>query len=349
MRIAQVAPLIESVPPRYYGGTERVVHYLTEELVRLGHEVTLYASGDSCTSAHLRSVCECGLRLDPNCADPLVHQILLLDRLLQEADDFDLIHFHDGFLHFPPFRRHASPSVTTLHGRLDLPDTITLFREFADVPVVSISDAQRLPVPWANWQGTVYHGLPGRQFTFSPRGGDYLAFLGRISPEKRPDRAIRIACEAGIDLKIAAKVDALDRDYYESKIKPLLDTPWVEFIGEISEFEKSEFLGGAAALIFPIDWPEPFGLAMIEAMACGTPVIGYRTGSVPEVVDDGVTGFAVDGFREAVAAVRRIGELSRHRVRQVFEERFSALRMAEDYMKIYAKLATGASMPLRVA
>ena len=349
MRIAQVAPLIESVPPRYYGGTERVVYYLTEELVRLGHEVTLYASGDSCTSAHLRSVCECGLRLDPNCTEPLVHQVILIDRLLQEADDFDLIHFHDGFLHFPSFRRHATPSVTTLHGRLDLPDTTTLFREFAEVPLVSISNAQRLPVPWANWQGTVYHGLPGHQFTFSPRGGDYLAFLGRISPEKRPDRAIRIACEAGIDLKIAAKVDAVDREYYESRIRPLLETPWVEFIGEISEFEKSEFLGGAAALIFPIDWPEPFGLAMIEAMACGTPVIGYRAGSVPEVVDDGVTGFAVDGFQEAVAAVRRIGELSRHRVRQVFEERFSALRMAEDYMGIYAKLETGASMPLRVA
>lgn len=349
MRIAQVAPLIESVPPKFYGGTERVVHYLTEELVRRGHEVVLFASGDSCTSARLRPVCECALRLDPGCVDPLPYQLLLLEKVLQEADTFDMIHFHDGIFHFPYFRRHSTPALTTLHGRLDIRDYIALLREFGELSFVSISNAQRIPAPWLNWRGTVYHGLPPDLFAFNAGTGGYLAFLGRICPEKRPDRAIRIAQEAGVDLKIAAKVDVVDRDYFESTIRPMLDAPHVEFVGEISEGEKSAFLGDAIALLFPIDWPEPFGLAMVEAMACGTPVIAYRAGSVPEVIDDGVTGFIVDGLAEAVSAVDNVARLDRRRIRQTFETRFTASRMAEDYMTIYSKMLDELPMPLRVA
>lgn len=349
MRIAQVAPLIESVPPKFYGGTERVVHYLTEELVRRGHEVVLFASGDSSTSACLHPVCECALRLDPGCADAMPYQLILIEKVLQEADSFDLIHFHDGMFHFPSFRRHPTPTLTTLHGRLDIRDYIAVLREFSEFPFVSISNSQRVPAPWLNWRGTIYHGLPPDLLTFHSGPGRYLAFLGRICPEKGPDRAIRIARETGIELKIAAKVDAVDRDYFEAVIEPMLDTPLVEFVGEISEGEKSAFLGNALALLFPIDWPEPFGLAMIEAMACGTPVVAYRAGSVPEVIDEAESGFVVDDFRAAVLAVDKAARLDRHRVRRVFDTRFTASRMTEDYMTVYQKLLAELPVPLRVA
>jgi glycosyltransferase involved in cell wall biosynthesis len=338
MRIAQVAPLYESVPPQYYGGTERVVSYLTEELVRQGHEVTLFASGDSVTKARLVAPCPRSLRLDKACVDQLAHHIMELELVLKHSSRFDIIHFHIDYLHFPLSRRHATPHLTTLHGRLDIPDLVPLYQEFTEVPVISISNAQRQPLPWLNWQGTVYHGLPEDLYRFHETPGTYLAFLGRISPEKRVDRAIAIAKNIGMPIKIAAKVDAVDRAYFEHTVAPLLKDPLVEYIGEIGDSEKNEFLGNAYALLFPINWPEPFGLVMIEAMACGTPVIAYRHGSIPEVIEDGVTGFIVDGPKDAIRAAERISMLSRKRCRRVFEQRFSASRMAADYLAVYQRL-----------
>ena len=343
MRIAQVAPLFESVPPKYYGGTERVVSYLTEELVHQGHEVTLFASGDSVTKARLVAGCQRSLRLDNQCIDKLAHQTVMLERVFQRAAEFDIVHFHVDYLHFPLSRRQPITHVTTLHGRLDIPDLVPLYQEFRDMPVISISNAQRGPLPWAKWQATVSHGLPADLYQFRPEPGSYLAFVGRISPEKRVDRAIEIAKRVQIPLKIAAKVDPVDKRYFKSMIKPLLCESLVEFIGEIGEGEKDEFLGNARALLLPIDWPEPFGLVMIEAMACGTPVIAYRDGAVPEVIEEGHTGFIVEGLDDAVEAVRRIPELSRKRCREVFEERFTATRMAHDYIKVYECLIGGKS------
>ena len=335
MRIAQVAPLYESCPPQLYGGTERVVSYLTEELVRQGHEVTLFASGDSQTRATLQAPCARALRLDTQCKDPLPYHFISLYRLARAADVFDIIHFHTDYLHFPLFAQQWSKTLTTLHGRLDLPDLPPIWREFAMMPLASISNAQRLPMPWANWYGTVYHGLPSSLYAGGCGDGGYLAFIGRICPEKRPDWAIEIAHRAGLPLVIAAKVDKVDRSYYKNRIKPLLKDPLVEFIGEIGDSEKEAFLGDAVELLFPIDWPEPFGLTLIDAMANGTPVIAFGRGSVPEIVDDGVTGFIVDSVDEAVAAVPRAKALDRGTIRQRFEERFSVERMAHDYLALY--------------
>jgi glycosyltransferase involved in cell wall biosynthesis len=342
VRIAQVAPLYESVPPKFYGGTERVVSYLTEELVRQGQEVTLFASGDSVTSAELVPICPRALRLDETCVDRLAPHFVMMEKVFRQAHRFDVIHFHIDYLHYSLSRRQPIAQVTTLHGRLDLPELPALYDEFREAPVVSISNAQRKPLPHANWQGTVYHGLPN-SFQHRTRPGDYLAFLGRISPEKRVDRAVEVARRVGMKLKVAAKVDTVDRDYFRSTIEPLFRDPLVEYIGEIGESEKSEFLGNARALVFPIDWPEPFGLVMIEAMACGTPVIAFRNGSVPEVIDDGVTGFVVGNIEEAVQAVQQIDELDRREVRRVFDLRFSAARMASDYMDVYRRLISGRS------
>jgi glycosyltransferase involved in cell wall biosynthesis len=338
MRIAQVAPLYESCPPQLYGGTERVVSYLTEELVRQGHEVTLFASGDSQTKAMLQAPCARALRLDAQCIDPLPYHFIALHRLAHSADAFDIIHFHTDYLHFPLFAQQWSKTLTTLHGRLDLPDLPPILREFTMMPLVSISNAQRVPVPWANWYGTVYHGLPTRLYTRSGGDGGYLAFLGRICPEKRPDWAIEIARRAGLPLTIAAKVDKVDRTYYKTRIKPLLKDPLVEFFGEIGDDEKGAFLGDAMALLFPIDWPEPFGLAVIEAMANGTPIIAFGQGSVPEIVDHGVTGFVVDDVDEAVAAIPLVKLLDRSAIRRRFEERFSVERMARDYLALYSSV-----------
>jgi glycosyltransferase involved in cell wall biosynthesis len=338
VKIAQVAPLYESVPPKYYGGTEQVVSYLTEQLVRQGHEVTLFASGDSVTKARLVAPCRRALRLDKHCLDQLAYHVLMLELVLKEAASFDIIHFHIDHLHFPLSRRQSIPHLTTLHGRLDIPDLVPLYEEFSEIPVVSISNAQREPLPWLNWLGTVYHGLPEDLYRFRESPGKYLAFLGRISPEKRVDRAIEIAKRIGMQIRVAAKVDAIDREYFEDVVAPLLKDPLVEYVGEIGDGEKDEFLGNAYALLFPIDWPEPFGLVMIETMACGTPVIAYRSGSVPEVIDDGVTGFIVEGLEDAVKAAERISTLSRKRCRELFEQRFVASRMAEDYVAIYQRL-----------
>jgi glycosyltransferase involved in cell wall biosynthesis len=341
MRIAQVAPLYESVPPKYYGGTERVVSYLTEELIRQGHEVTLFASGDSETKARLVAACRRSLRLDEQCIDQMAHQILMLEHVFQRAAEFDIIHFHVDYLHFPLSRRQPITHVTTLHGRLDIPDLIPLYQEFQDMPVMSISNEQRKPLPWANWQATVYHGLPAGLYRFRAEPGSYLAFMGRISPEKRVDRAIEIAKRTQIPLKIAAKVDPVDKDYFETVVAPLLDDLLIEFVGEIGDAQKNEFLGNAYALLLPIDWPEPFGLVMIEAMACGTPVIAYRGGAVPEIMEEGHTGFIVEELEDAVEAVRRVPELSRKRCREVFEQRFTATRMAHDYLQAYKRLIGG--------
>ncbi|HXF64993.1 MAG TPA: glycosyltransferase family 4 protein [Caldilineaceae bacterium] len=338
MRIAQVSPLYESVPPKLYGGTERVVSYLTEELVRQGHEVTLFASGDSITQACLVSPCPRSLRLDAGCIDQLAHHILMLEQVYQQAKNFDIIHFHIDYLHFPLSRRYGITHLTTLHGRLDLPDLVPLYQEFREMPVVSVSNAQRQPLSWANWQGTVYHGLPLDLYTFRAQPGEYLAFLGRIAPEKRVDRAIEVAKRVGMPLKIAAKVDRVDQEYFQEQIKPLLDHPLIEYVGEVDEKEKDEFLGNAYALLFPIDWPEPFGLVMIEALACGTPVIAYERGSVPEVLEDRRTGFIVNDLEEAVQAVGRVDQIDRGECRRVFEERFSAPRMAQDYVALYRRL-----------
>jgi glycosyltransferase involved in cell wall biosynthesis len=342
MRIAQVAPLYESCPPRLYGGTERVVSHLTEELVRQGHQVTLFASGDSRTAARLEGMGECALRLDPECRDPLAHHFVMLHRVARRADEFDFIHFHTDYLHFPLFAARADRTLTTMHGRLDLPDLPAVMREFPEMPLASISDAQRAPLLWANWCGTVYHGLPPGHYRPGRGGGGYLAFIGRISPEKRPDLAIEIARRAGMPLRVAAKVDAADRAYYEARIAPLLNDPLVEFIGEIGDGDKGAFLGAASALLFPIDWPEPFGLVMIEAMANGTPVIAMRRGSVPEILEHGVTGFIVDSIDEAVAAIPLARALDRSRIRRRFEERFSVERMARDYVRLYERILGGA-------
>ena len=344
MRIAQVAPLYESVPPQLYGGTERVVSYLTEELVRLGHEVTLFASGDSNTNAKLVVACPRALWRDADCRETLPHHIRLMELVFADVSRFDLIHFHCDYLHLPLLRRRPCASVTTLHGRLHVPDLRPLFAAYPEVPLVSISDDQRRPLPDANWQGTVYHGLPRGLHTYREGPGDYLAFLGRMSPEKGVDRAIEIARRAGMRLKIAAKIYPEERAYFEETIEPLLreSRGWVEFIGEVGGREKDEFLGHACALLFPIDWPEPFGLVMIEAMACGTPVIGWRNGSVPEVITDGVTGFVVDSIEQAVHAVERVASLSRRACRQVFEERFDAARMARNYVTVYRRLVQAA-------
>lgn len=343
MRIAQVAPLYESVPPHLYGGTERVVAYLTEELVSQGHDVTLFASGDSVTKARLISPCERSLRLSADCMDPHVHHAILYDQVLSRKEDFDILHFHTDYFHFPFTKNLGVPTLTTLHGRLDIPDLLSLYTHFDEVPIVSISFSQREPLDKVNWVGNVYHGLPLGLHPASNQPGDYLAFLGRISPEKRPDRAIRIAQRAGMRLKIAAKIDKVDREYFESQIKPLLKRPGIEYIGEISEAEKSSFLGDALAYLFPIDWPEPFGLTMIEAMACGTPTIAFNCGSVPEVIEDGVSGYIVESEEEAVRALGRLHRLNRGVCREAFEARFSASRMAEDYLTIYRNLANDKS------
>jgi glycosyltransferase involved in cell wall biosynthesis len=339
MKIAQIAPLIESVPPRLYGGTERIVFWLTEELVRQGHEVTLFASGDSITSAELVPCTREALRLNPSVKDPIPHYMLMLDKVRRRAAEFDVLHFHIDHLHFPLFRDMSARTVTTLHGRQDLPDLPPLYFGFSEMPMASISHAQRKPLPQANFVSTVYHGLPLalHQPNFQPRGG-YVAFLGRISPEKRPDRAIEIARALGVPLKIAAKVDKADAANFEATIKPMLDGPGVEYIGEINDAQKNEFLGEALALLFPIDWPEPFGLVMIEAMACGTPVLAFRQGSVSEIIDDGVTGRLVDTVEEAVAALPEVLAMDRHAVRRRFEERFTAERMAHDYVSLYRDL-----------
>jgi glycosyltransferase involved in cell wall biosynthesis len=338
MRIAQVAPLIESVPPKHYGGTERIVSYLTEELVRAGHDVTLFASGDSVTNARLIASCERSLRKNERCKDPVAREVLLVDHVIEYVNEVDLIHFHTGYLHFPVCRYLPVPHVTTLHGRLDLPDLVPVFDRFRNEPLISISNAQRSPLPWANWQTTIYHGLPKDLFAFRPNQGDYLAFLGRISPEKRVDRAIEIAKRVSMPLKIAAKVDRADRRYFKRDIEPLLAQSHVEWVGEISDQQKNGFLGNAYALLFPIDWPEPFGLVMIEAMACGTPVIAYDRGSVPEVMENGATGFIVNEIEQAVEAVGRVRDLSRARCRDVFEKRFTASRMVSDYVDVYKRL-----------
>jgi glycosyltransferase involved in cell wall biosynthesis len=338
MKIAQVSSLMEAVPPKLYGGTERIVAYLTDELVALGHDVTLFASGDSVTKARLEPVWPRALRLDESIGDYLAPHIMMLEMIARRADDFDLVHLHIDYLGYPMLRRLGVPFVTTLHGRLDLPVHKPLYALFDDVPVISISDSQRQPLPDANYVATVYHGLPERSLSPGSGAGGYLAFLGRISPEKAPDAAIRIAGKAGMRLKIAAKIDKVDQLYFDEKIRPLLSQPHVEFIGEIGESEKSEFLGNAAGLLFPIAWREPFGLAMIEAMACGAPVIAMRQGSVPEVLDHGVTGFIVDSEDEAVAAAHRLATLDRSRIRRIFEQRFTARRMALDYVATYRGL-----------
>lgn len=342
MRIAQIAPLAERCPPAFYGGTERVVSYLTEELVTVGHDVTLFASGDSITSAELVACCPRALRLDPDVTDVLPYHMVMLEQVMRRADEFDMLHFHIDLMHAPVVRGMAERTLTTLHGRLDLPDLRPFYTVFPRLPLVSISNFQRRPLPPVNWAGTVYHGLPPSLLRFNAGSREgYLAFLGRISPEKRPDRAIEIAAKAGMPLKIAAKVDRADQEYWDAKIEPMIRAhPNVEYIGEISEREKEAFLGQAHALLFPIDWDEPFGLVMIEAMACGTPVVAYARGSVPEIIDDGVTGFVVSNIEEAVAAVDRIGALDRERVRGVFDQRFTVQRMAGDYVNLYRRAAS---------
>lgn len=348
MKIAQIAPLYESVPPKLYGGTERVVHWLTEELVRLGHQVVLFASSDSATSAELVGCGERALRLDESVYDPVPHHIAMLEKVRRRACEFDVLHFHTDHLHFPLTRTMTPPSVTTLHGRLDRPDLKPMFAEFADAPVISISESQRRPLT-ANFVATVYHGLPESAYDFVAKGGDYLVFLGRIAPEKRPDRAIEIARRAGCKLKIAAKIGKKDRQYFNDVVRPLLKQPHVEFVGEVNEKEKKQILSGALAMLFPIDWPEPFGLVMIEAMACGTPTIAWRCGSTPEVVDDGVSGFLVSGVEQAAAAVDRAQRLDRKMVRRRFEERFTARRMALDYLEAYRVLSVESSSTALVA
>jgi glycosyltransferase involved in cell wall biosynthesis len=339
MRIAQIAPLMESVPPRLYGGSERIVSYVTDALVQQGHDVTLYASGDSKTAARLVPCCAEALRLNPAVKDPLPYYMCMIDAVRRDAAEFDILHFHIDQFQFPLFRDMAPRTLTTLHGRQDLPDLQYLYAKFPEMPLVSISDAQRSPIPDASFAATVYHGLPEGQLqpTLQPQGG-YLAFLGRISPEKRLDRAIEIAQAAGLPLKIAAKVDRVDEAYFEAEIRHRLELPGVEYIGEIDERAKPAFLGNARALLFPIDWPEPFGLVMIEAMACGTPVLAFRNGSVAEVIDQGISGMVVGSMEEARAALGGVLALDRARVRRQFEMRFSAARMAEDYVRVYDSL-----------
>jgi glycosyltransferase involved in cell wall biosynthesis len=338
MRIAQVSPLSESVPPKLYGGTERIVHYLTEALVAMGHEVTLFASGDSRTSARLVSCCGKALRL-ADCQDPIAPHLAMAEEVMRHADEFDILHSHIDYLAFPAARRRTdAPLVTTMHGRTDLPEQSLIHREFAGMHLISISREQRRFLPDAAWLGTVYHGLPTGLYPFQGKPGEYLAFLGRISPEKRPDLAIEVARKTGIPLRIAAKVSRHEEEYFEETIKPLLSPPGIEFLGEIGETEKAGFLGGALALLFPVDWPEPFGLVMIEAMACGTPVIAFRRGSVPEVIEEGVSGFIVEDAEAAARAVAKASELDRARVRAAFERRFTTERMAAGYMRLYKRL-----------
>jgi glycosyltransferase involved in cell wall biosynthesis len=344
MRIAQIAPLYEAVPPKFYGGTERVVSYLTEALVELGHDVTLFASGDSVTSAKLEAAWPRALRLDPTVRDAMAPHVLLMERVRSIAHEFDVLHFHLDYLPFPLFSTLDTPFVTTLHGRLDLPELQPIFDTFSQAPVVSISDSQRLPLKQANWLNTIYHGLPAQLLTPQPhKKPEYLAFLGRICPEKRVDTAIKIAAQSGLPLKIAAKVD---QEYFKTEIEPLLSQAHVEFVGEINEAQKPEFLSGAKALLFPIDWSEPFGLVMIESMACGTPVIAFNRGSVPEVIDHGVTGFVVEDVQGAVAALQRLDELSRTDIRAQFERRFSAKTMAQNYLDGYTALIEAERRPL---
>ncbi len=350
MRIAQVAPLTEAVPPKLYGGTERVVHWLTEELVALGHDVTLFASGDSQTSARLDATWPKALRLDGAVRDPNALHMVMLERVRRKCDDeeFDFLHFHLDYYPFSLFSRQPTPFLTTLHGRLDLPEHQPVFNAFSSIPVISISNAQRRPVPQARWLRTIYHGLPEKLLTPRPIKPEYLAVLGRIAPEKGVDRAIKIAVRCGIPIKIAAKIDRADQDYYDEFIRPMMDHPLVEYIGEISDREKPDFLSGAIGLLLPIDWPEPFGLVMIEALACGTPVIAYNRGSVAEIVEDGRTGFIVEDETSAVGAVDRLASLDRAIVRQEFEARFTARRMALDYLDAYRDLIEAAAPKIKL-
>jgi glycosyltransferase involved in cell wall biosynthesis len=339
MKIAQIAPLVESVPPTLYGGTERVVSWLTEELVRQGHQVTLFASGDSRTQARLVPIVPRALRLD-GIHNSLPYNFIMLDQVVTRREEFDVLHFHIDFFHYPLFRGMAHKTLTTLHGRQDLPELPPVYRAFPHMPLVSISNHQRLPLPPVNWMGTVYHGLPETLFRLGQGEGSYLAFLGRICADKGPLQAIEIARRAGMKLKMAAKVDPVDVKYFAEEVKPVLDaSPHVEFIGEINDSQKQEFLGNAKALLFPISWPEPFGLVMIEAMACGTPVIAFNSGSVPEIMEDGLTGFVVEGVAQAAAAVGKVDGLFRPSVRSRFEERFSVAAMAREYVRIYQQLA----------
>jgi glycosyltransferase involved in cell wall biosynthesis len=350
MKIAQIAPLMESVPPRLYGGTERVVSYLTDELVRMGHDVTLFASGDSVSSAKLVRCAPIALRLDANVRDPIPYYMLMLNRVRELADEFDILHFHIDQFHFPLFQPIAHRTVTTLHGRQDLHDLKPLYIGFSDMPLVSICKAQREPIANANFVATVYHGIPVHLLkpTYKPAGG-YVAFLGRISPEKRPDRAIRIALALGVPIKVAAKIDKVDEAYFRATIAPLFNQPGVEFVAEIDERAKSGFLGEASALLFPVDWPEPFGLSMIEAMACGTPVLGFGCGAVPEIIDPGVTGHIVRTMDEAIRILPKVLALDRRAIRQRFEQRFSATRMAKDYVQVYRSLLKRPSLTERSA
>jgi glycosyltransferase involved in cell wall biosynthesis len=338
MRIAQVAPLFESVPPRGYGGTERIVHYLTEELIRLGHDVTLFASGDSQTSARLVPSSRCALRVDPTSEDSAARYLLMLELLYRQHEAFDIIHFHIDYLHFLMCRCLGLPQLTTLHGRQDIPELNELYGAFRDMPLVSISNAQRAPLPEVNWAGTVLHGIPTDLLSFSAQPQNYFVFVGRMSPEKRVDRAIEIATTLGVPLRIAAKIDKRDQAYFQERVVPLMNHPLVEYLGEVGEQEKSKLLGGARALLFPIDWPEPFGLVMIEALACGTPVVAFDHGAVPEVIDPGVTGFIVRDLPGAVQAARQVDQLDRKLIRATFERRFGARRMAEEYLELYHRL-----------
>jgi glycosyltransferase involved in cell wall biosynthesis len=348
MHIAQIAPLTEAIPPKLYGGTERVVSWLTEELIALGHEVTLFASGDSVTSAKLEAMWPRALRLDGAVRDPNALHMMMLERVYRRSAEFDFLHFHLDYYPFSLFSRQATPFVSTLHGRLDLPEHQPTFDTFGTVPVVSISNSQRRPLPQAHWVRTVLHGLPERLLMPKPVKPSYFAFLGRIAPEKGIDRAIRIAQHCGMPLKVAAKVDRADQDYYDEKIRPMMQAGNVEFIGEINDKDKSEFLSGAVVLLVPIDWPEPFGLVMIEAMACGTPVIAFNRGSVPEVIDDGISGFIVEDINGAIGAVDRLGHLSREKIRAQFEARFTARRMAQDYLSVYRALSDKVAPHLRL-
>ena len=346
MRIAQIAPLWERVPPQRYGGTERIVSYLTDALVRLGHEVTLFATSDSLTPAQLQGLCPEALRLSPNLGFPEAPMVLQLERAFGTmANQFDIIHSHLGFLGFPYARRCHTPVITTLHGRLDPPELIPVFREFIDMPVVSISTAQQRPLVWANWLGTVYHGLPHDLYTFHPKPGQYLAFLGRISPEKRPDHAIELARKLNMPLKIAAKIDPDNQDYFKVKVAPWMKHPLIEFVGEITDAEKNDFIGQAHALVCPYDWPEPFGMVLIEALACGTPVLAYRRGSIPEVIDHGETGLICEDFEGMLEAVPKVASLNRRHCRDAFERSFTDDRMVSDYLTLYGRLLQARSIP----
>jgi glycosyltransferase involved in cell wall biosynthesis len=347
MRIAQVAPLWESVPPTRYGGTERIVSYLTEELVRLGHDVTLFASGDSVTTARLEPICNHAMRLNLNLFNREAPMTMLMEQALGKTGNFDILHSHLDFLGFPLARRNPIPTVTTFHNRLDLPELQPVLREYAEMPMVSISNAQRTPVSWANWHATVYHGLPRDMYRLYPNPGNYLAFLGRIAPEKGPDQAIALAKRIGMPLRMAAKIDPADEHYFRTEIRPLLNHPLIDFLGEITDVDKNEFLGHARALLCPYDWPEPFGLVLIEALACGTPVVAYRRGSIPEIIEDCATGFVCDGLDDMLAAMQRIPELDRRQCRRSFEQRFTVERMTQDYLRVYERVLdrTGQRVP----